>query len=509
MHRLGLIEDEHLAERRTPLRKQLLDLLTPRFTKELANVDPTSSVPNVPTRSIPSSTRNLKLWRRRKHSSTYTPAPSDSDYFAISPTLPPMIPPGASYMTPSHLPSTDTGTQQTSRSPLRTHRGEEFWSEQSPEPAKRRSPMVEEGGYHHDGRSPMLLQYPGLIPSLPDRTPINGSTLRVSPVHIVPSMWQADDGLYTDSPPPHTFQPRDFYPLGLHSPDAPSPVSAEFAHPVVGVPLYFIPMTQSMQGDGTFVYPMPSQDILQCEDEEEEVLYPANTHRVRSPYSPSDDRRYGRDISWIFSPDREENNELDFEDSRSLPPSSVSASILQQDACSSSPHAPSDSQNADKSSSAYLGLSNEDMIDHHHHITPRGLLPTPDGPLQHHANSLRYHSIASSGSSASKLPMTVPGVGRRLDTGGSKHSSPLSSPGDSTLNKTSLSRIAQDNEELSARGTESTRFGKPLPNLPAASASPQKVSSIMGCTDGISASLSDALKDEVRFYSHILHISHP
>ncbi|SJL06571.1 uncharacterized protein ARMOST_09913 [Armillaria ostoyae] len=542
-HDLTVIEDEHLAERRTPLRKQLLDLLTPRFTKELSDVDPTSSVPNVPTRSISSSTRNLKLWRRRKHSSTYTPAPSDPDYFAISPTPPPTIrfrppspvlptPPqthqphlgtlpdvGAWYMTTSHLPSTDTGTEQTSRSPLPTRRGEEFWSGQSPEPAKRRSPVVEEEEYH-DGRSPILLQYPGLIPSLPDRTPINGSTLRVSPVHIVPSMWQADDGLYTDTSPLHTVQPRDFYPLVLHSPDAPSPVSAESAHAVVGVPLYFIPMTQSMQGDGTFAYPMPSQDILQHEDDEEEVLYPADTHRVRSPYSPSDDRRYGRDISWIFSPgqcvwffsgsisdigahlmpidddiDREENNELDFEDPRSLPPSSVSASNLQQDAYGSSLHAPSDSQNADKSSSAYLGLSNEDIIDYHH-ITPRGPLPTPDEALQHHANSLRYHSVASSGSSASKLPMTMPGVGRWLDTGGSKLSSPPSFPEDGTSNKTSLSRIAQDNEELSARGTESTLFGKPLPNLPAASASPQKVSSIMGCTDGVSASLSDALKDE-------------
>lgn len=273
------------------MRKQLLDLLTPRFTKELADVDPTSSVPNVPTRSIPSSTRNLKLWRRRKHSSTYTPAPSDSDYFAISPTPPPMIRPpspvpptppkthqphlgtlpdvGAWYMTTSHLPST--------------------------------GPVVEEEEYH-DGLSPILLQYSGLIPSLPDRTPINGSALRVSPVHIVPSMWQADDGLYTDSPPLHTVQPQDFYLLVLHSPDAPSPVSAESAHAVVGVPLYFIPMTQSMQGDGAFVYPTPTQDILQREDDKEEVLYPADTHRVRSPYSPSDDRRHGRDISWIFSP---------------------------------------------------------------------------------------------------------------------------------------------------------------------------------------------------------------
>ncbi len=205
--------------------------------------------------------------------------------------------------------------------------------------------------------------------------------------------------------------------------------------------------------------------------------------------------------------DREENNELDFEDP-SLPPSSVSTSILQQDAYDSSPHAPPDSQNADKSSSAYPELNNEDIIDHHH-ITPRGPLPTPDEALQYHADSLRYHSVTSSGSSTSKLPMTMPGVGGWLDSGGSKLSSPPSSPGDGTSNKASLSRIAQDNEELSTRGTESTLFGKPLPNLPAASASPQKVSSIMGCTDGVSASLSDALKDEVRFYPHILHLSHP
>ncbi|KAK0447365.1 uncharacterized protein EV420DRAFT_1568396 [Desarmillaria tabescens] len=281
----------------------------------------------------------------------------------------------------------------------------------------------------------MLFQYPGPPSSPPDMTPIDGYTLRVP-----------------------------------HISDAPSPVSAESANVgVANAPVYLIPGVLSKQGDTLpSAYPTPSQDRLRREDGEEEVLYPAGTYRTRSPYRPSDDRRHGR-IAWTDSPetrmpidddiDQEdsENDEPDFED---RPSSSISGSLVQQDAYDLSPRTSSDSQNTDKFLSAYTELSVEDIIEHQ----------APDA-------ASRYHTC-------------------------SKLSSPPSPSGEVASNKASLSHITQDNEivadneALVSSGTDSTLFGKPLPTLPTVSAFPQSVEARMGYTGSVSGSLADALKDE-------------
>ncbi|KAG7440170.1 uncharacterized protein BT62DRAFT_641716 [Guyanagaster necrorhizus] len=265
-HDLAVTGDERLAAKRNPLRKHLLSLLTPRFTKE-AEADPISS-----QGSIPSPTR--KLWRRRKYSSIST---SDSEHLIVSPispptSLPPPLPPKPS------------------------------------KPGKRKSAFVEE---EEDVRSPNLLQDPGLPPSSYDRILINRPIVRVP-----------------------------------HSSDAPSPVSAESAR--TEIPVYLSPRTLSKQRDtSSSAYLTASQDRVQRDNDEEEVLYPAAIHRVRSPYSPSDDRRHGREISWIVSPEIPmPTDDIDREEDELDPPSSsVSVSILQQEAYDSSLRESSDSQN--------------------------------------------------------------------------------------------------------------------------------------------------------------------
>ncbi|PBK74440.1 hypothetical protein ARMSODRAFT_1081364 [Armillaria solidipes] len=381
--------DERLTAERTLVRRQLLDVLAPRFTKEAD----TDAISGEDRSAAPSPTSKRR--RRRKRSSTNTPVPnagvSDSEYLTTStntpippPTpLPPTLPPTplpqtpqphldilpdvrARSTTPNHFPSTSASPEQMRSSPLLTLDEEPRTEQDRPEPARRRSVVVEE---EEDERSPMLFQYPGLPPSPPERTPINGSPLRIP-----------------------------------HSSDAPSTVSTESAHTgVVGVPVYLSTRTPSKRD--TFPsspYPTPSQDRVRSEDDEEEVLYPADTYHLR-PY----DDGYGREISWIASPvpeirmpiddddddiDREEEDELDFED---RPASRTSVPILQQDAYDSSPRASSDSQN--------VVIESETSPD----TTPSQAPPSPPSSMAALSTSLTRLSDESISAQAFPLRLSV------------------------------------------------------------------------------------------------------
>ncbi|KAK0447362.1 uncharacterized protein EV420DRAFT_870958 [Desarmillaria tabescens] len=117
--------------------------------------------------------------------------------------------------------------------------------------ARRRGVVIEEEEYE---QLPTLFQCPDLPPNPPERTPVNGSSLRI-----------------------------------LHSSEAPLTISTEPAHPgVVGV--YHSHRTPSKRN--TFPgssFLMPSQDSGRSEDNEEEILYHADTYRLRR----SDDSGYG------------------------------------------------------------------------------------------------------------------------------------------------------------------------------------------------------------------------
>ncbi|KAK0461164.1 uncharacterized protein EV420DRAFT_183055 [Desarmillaria tabescens] len=388
---LTVTGDERLTNERTLVRKQLLDVLAPRFTKE-ADAEAISGEDRSAATPSPTSKRR----RRRKRSSTNTPVPnagvSDSEYLTTStntpippPTpLPPTLPPTplpqtpqphldilpdvrARSTTPNHFPSSSASPEQTRTSPLLALEEEPRTEQDRPEPARRRSVVVEE---EEDERSPMLFQYPGLPPSPPERTPINGSPLRVP-----------------------------------HSSDVPSTVSTESAHTgVAGVPVYLSHRTPSKRDTFTSSpYPTPSQDRVRREDDEEEVLYPADTYRLRVPY----DDGYGREISWIASPvpeirmpiddddddiDREEDDELDFED---RPPSRTSVPILQQDAYDSSPRASSDSQN--------VVIESETSPD----TTPSQAPPSPPSSMAALSTSLTRASDESISAQAFPLRLSV------------------------------------------------------------------------------------------------------
>ncbi len=263
---------------------QLLDVLAPRFTKEAD----TEAISGEDRSAAPSPTSKRR--RRRKRSSTNTPVPnsgvSDSEYltnfyeYPHSSTDATTAHP-ASYTitsnssaasrhiarcqarstTPNHFPSTSASPEQMQSSPLLTLEEEPRTEQDRPEPARRRSVVVEE---EEDERSPMLFQYPGLPQAHPNG---HQSTGLLHEFHIVPTR--------------HRLYQRNPLTQGL---------SVYLSTSVPG---------RRRSGD-TFPsspYPTPSQDRVRSEDDEEEVLYPADTYHLR-PY----DDGYGREISWIASP---------------------------------------------------------------------------------------------------------------------------------------------------------------------------------------------------------------
>lgn len=260
---------------RDAARKLMLNKLANRSNRETDNEQGSGPEESVPT--APSPTPKRRRRRSRRGSSTANAGLSDSEFLSTTPNTP-LVPPTplptdldmfaelrARSVTPSQIPSLLNFSPEPrlpSLHPLPqpvSHRstpenGIEF---ERPEPTRRRSVVIEE---EEDERAPA----PPATP--PHRLPLGSPALRVA-----------------------------------HTSDAPSNASGDSrSTSVVGVPVYLSSrapsrLDQDIFPSSPFMTPLKEKPFQ--DEEEEEVLYPAEGFRNRLFEDDSN-----REISWVASP---------------------------------------------------------------------------------------------------------------------------------------------------------------------------------------------------------------
>ncbi|KAF8893839.1 hypothetical protein BD779DRAFT_1669368 [Infundibulicybe gibba] len=278
---------------RDAARQNMFSRLGGRFTK-VTGRDEASGGEDI---IAPSPTPKRKKRRSRRGSTSANTGVSDSDFISTSPNTP-IVPP-----TPLP-PSVDTFLDLRIRSatPSQSDSPGNHHVEPSPdsplmveikqmaeperlEPTRRRSVVVEE---EEDEAASPQPRYPGLPRTPPQRFPPHVAALRAP-----------------------------------HGSDAPSSNSTDSASAsAIGVPVYLsqrAPSRNDLFPSSPFGTPLkekPSRD-----EDEEQVLYPADSYRRRTPYEESAER----EISWVASPvpeirmpiddgDEDEEDEDDHED---------------------------------------------------------------------------------------------------------------------------------------------------------------------------------------------------
>ncbi|TFK44780.1 hypothetical protein BDQ12DRAFT_594313 [Crucibulum laeve] len=260
---------------RSAARELMLSRLGGRITKE---TDPEQV--SGEERPAPSPTPKRRR-RRSRRGSQSNPTVSDSDFVSTSPNTP-LVPPTplppsrldnyvdvrAQSATPNQASSSrnqsnervvDSPPTMPSRQPEVDH--------ERPEPARRRSVVVEDD---EEDRYPTQPRHPGLPGTPPNRFPPHIAALRA----------------------PHTSD----------APSATSTDSASVSPSAVGVPVYLSQRTPSRnQQFPSSPFTTPLKEIPISDDDEEQVLYPADSYRSRTPYGASVDS-YDREISWVAEP---------------------------------------------------------------------------------------------------------------------------------------------------------------------------------------------------------------
>ncbi|RDB25415.1 hypothetical protein Hypma_007842 [Hypsizygus marmoreus] len=269
---------------RTAARQFMLSRLGGRITKETDGEQVSGE-----ERSAPSPTPKRRRRRSRRGSSSANAGISDSEFLSTSPSTP-VVPPTPLPATFDALPdirSRSATPYQLANPPNHevgglsdTQKSEEPIQEyERVEPTRRRSVVVEDD---EEERYPP----PKAYPVVSRHTPTQVTSLRLP-----------------------------------HASDAPSNGSSDSAASpsAVSVPVYLSQRTPP--GNDTFPrspYVTPLKEVSDRDDEEEQVLYHADTYRPRTPY----DESFEREISWIASPvpeldirmpvdDDEENHEAD------------------------------------------------------------------------------------------------------------------------------------------------------------------------------------------------------
>ncbi|KIY66870.1 hypothetical protein CYLTODRAFT_423020 [Cylindrobasidium torrendii FP15055 ss-10] len=300
--------DERQTAERTAARKQLFDRLTNRVGTKESEVEPTESnehEPNSGEEQVeqpprpPSSTRKRRRRSRsNKRGSASNPAVSDSDYITTSPSTP--IPP-SSPLPQTPLPSEILADWARAPTPAPNILFKPVTPSQSPYP------------YAQDYARASPLQFNG--PSEPVFSPERHTPDRLDGERRIVVEDDEEDGEDVPSPflpirktvtPPQR-SPLNGSPIRVpHSSDAPSATSAESG--LLGVPMY-ISESNTSHSDGFPRSPMqtPTKTHLGrgVDDDEEEVLFQSGLDQER-------------DLSWVALPLEEYDDDVD-EDVR--PPS--------------------------------------------------------------------------------------------------------------------------------------------------------------------------------------------
>uniref|UniRef100_A0A0W0FH86 SEC7 domain-containing protein n=1 Tax=Moniliophthora roreri TaxID=221103 RepID=A0A0W0FH86_MONRR len=350
---------------RSAARKKLMDTLGSRskMTANNTDVELVSGPEEPPIAPSPSPTPNKRRRRRRRSSSgaaAITNPVSDSDWASTSantPQVPPTpLPPSSLDFypdLPSHARSTTPNQPPSSRS----------YSPRIPSPFA----QVE-------------------VSRTPPQPPLNGAADRERPERprrrsVVVEEEEEEQQMLTSSnvPPLPRASPQllhnGYASRTPHSSDDPSDISNEYTTSV-GVPVYLSDKEPSRDGDfpiSPFGTPLKERP-LRDEEEEEKVLYPADTSRDRSMY----ENEFEREISWVASPvpeirmpihdDDDDGDEDDYGEEQEYEERAISPQLLHglPDAYDdTSPRASSDSQN--------LGLDSEISPDG----TPSYVPPSP------------------------------------------------------------------------------------------------------------------------------------
>jgi serine/arginine repetitive matrix protein 2 len=255
---------------RTAARQFMLSRLGGRITKETDGEQASGGEEF----AAPFPTPKRKRRRSRRGSAGTHTGVSDSEFLSTSPTTPAVpptpLPPtlddlpdfrGTS-VTPNQAASPrNPSPERVSEFPHPVTTRENAVEQERPEPTRRRSVVVEEEEEEHS--LPLQSRYLGL-PNTPERSPAQVDPLRL------PHTSNAPSNASTDS------------------------VSAS----AIGVPVYLSQRPSprhELFPSSPFTTPLkerPSRD-----EDEEEVLYPADTYRPRTPY---DDHE--REFSWVASP---------------------------------------------------------------------------------------------------------------------------------------------------------------------------------------------------------------
>lgn len=255
---------------RVAARQFMLSRLGGRFTKD-ADGD---HVGGGDDRSAPSPTPKRKRRRSRRGSSSANTGISDSEFLSTSPNtpVPPTSPLPTSFDTFAELRAesstpygasnaTNQDSEQVPEPPPVEETFLDAAEHEKPEPTRRRSVVVEEDD---EDRYPPMRVYTALPNSTVQRN-LAHMSLRV-----------------------------------VHASDAPSNDSADSASPSgISVPVYMSQRTPP--GTGSFPsspFTTPLKEVSSRDDDEEQVVYHADSYRPRTPYNES----FDREISWIADP---------------------------------------------------------------------------------------------------------------------------------------------------------------------------------------------------------------
>ena len=254
---------------RVAARQFMLSRLGGRFTKDTEG----DQVGGGDDRSAPSPTPKRKRRRSRRGSASANTNISDSEFLSTSPNtpVPPTTPLPTAFDNFAELrtdSSTPYGTANTTNQDIEPvpelppveDEVPDVAEHEKPEPPRRRSVVVEEDD---EERYPPVRVYNALpIPAVQRNL---RASLRVT-----------------------------------HPSDAPTNGSADSASPsTVSVPVYMNQRTPS--GTGSFQsspFTTPLKEVSSRDDDEEQVVYHADSYRPRTPYNES----FDREISWIADP---------------------------------------------------------------------------------------------------------------------------------------------------------------------------------------------------------------